>query len=225
MTAAAPQTAIALLVGAGNDAPAALLPELESSLASGDLGHVMARLPTAARQAGSREISAAVAGLLDVNLADVLVTGWRKYEALTSAARSTLKSPGTVELVELASHQVTAQQDPYVAIAIDGRRVATLYLSLSVEFDVSVVLAGVSRGLLTTLHSGSCDVTAALAVQGSTLLTQKVHLDLPGVLALKHGIRLLPAEEYASDDRQSGATATPAPDLDPSRVTDAEPAA
>ncbi len=66
------------------------------------------------------------------------------------------------------------------------------------------MLAGISGGRLVALHSGRCDVTAALAVQGTELTTGSARFDLPGVVAIGQGIRLLPAGEYAAGTHAGG---------------------
>jgi hypothetical protein len=53
--------------------------------------------------------------------------------------------------------------------------------------------AGISAGRLVALHSGRCDVTATLAVQGINVLSRQAQLMLPGIIPLSPGIRLLAA--------------------------------
>jgi hypothetical protein len=74
--------------------------------------------------------------------------------------------------------------------------VATLQLNLSVVFDVSALGAGISAGRLVALHSGRCDITATLTIQGTTVITRHAHLELPGIIPLSPEIRLLPARNY-----------------------------
>ena len=143
-----------------------------------------------------RETAATAAGLLDVDLTRLLVAGWRTHRDLTGAARRTLAAPGSTELVDLIRHQVTTAQHPSVTVLVDGRQVATIRLSLTVEFDISALVAGIKAGLLVAVHSGSCEVTARLAVEENDVLTASTHYDLPGVLAVRPGIRLLPAADY-----------------------------
>jgi hypothetical protein len=191
----APPTALALLFGPD----AGSLDDLAQRIASADperLGRALDGLPNATRQAAVREVAAATAGLLNVNLIDVLVAGWRKYQDLVSVARATLAAPNSTELVQLTTHRVTEAQQPYVSVLVDGHRVATLNLELSVVFDVSALLAGVRAGRLVAVHSGHCEITATLALEGAEVVTRRAHLELPGVVALGEGIRLLPAEEY-----------------------------
>jgi hypothetical protein len=191
-----PRTATELLFGGGASAAAALTAQLLSADGEASLDRALQDLAPATRQAAAREAAATAAGLLDVDLAGLLVAGWRTHRDLTGAARSTLAVPGRTELVDLIRHRVTTAQQPSVTVLVDGRQVAAIELRLTVEFDISALVAGIKAGLLVAVHSGSCDVTATLAVQETDVLTASTHYDLPGTLAVSPGIRLLPAEDY-----------------------------
>ena len=191
-----PHTALDLLFGTGNDTPETLASQLLSGDANRDLGQALENLPSATRQAAAREVTAAAAGLLNVDLIGGLVAGWRKHHDLTAAALRTLAAPGSVELVDMAGHQITATQHPSVTVLVDGAQVATIQLGLSLVFRVTAMGARISAGRLVALHSGRCDLTAVLAVQGTTVLTKQAHLTLPGVIPLGQGIRLLAAHHY-----------------------------
>jgi hypothetical protein len=202
---ARPRTATELLFGPGEDAAGALAERIARAGADGNLGTDLEHLPAAARAAAVREVAGQAAGLLDVNLADVLVAGWREHHELTAAAQRTLAVPGSTELVSLATHQISTEQRPYVTVLVDGHRVATVELGLSLTLVVTALLAGISAGRLVALHTGRCDVTAALAIQGSDLVTRQAHFDLPGVIPLGPGIRLLPARHYPAAGKQEEA--------------------
>jgi hypothetical protein len=191
---AGPGTATNLLFGPAANAAEALAGQILSAQA--DLDRALAQLPEATRKAAVREAAAAGAGLLDVRLDGLLLSGWRIHHDLTGAARRTLAAPGSTELVDLVRHQVTASQEPSVAVLVDGRQVATIQLGLTVEFDVSALVAAVKAGSLVAIHAGSCDVTATLTIQGAEVQTASTHLDLPAALTVSPGIRLLPAEDY-----------------------------
>ena len=195
---APPHTALALLFGPAQDTPEAIA-HLLSADAGGNLGSALENLPKATREAAIRQVTTAAAGLLDINLADVLVAGWRKHKDLTAAARRTLAAPGSSELVDLADHSVTATQQPYVSILVDGHSVATVRFKLSLVFGVSAPLAEVHAGRLAALHTGRCDVTAALAIQDVDVVTRQARLELPGIIPLRQGIRLLPAKDYPAE--------------------------
>jgi hypothetical protein len=66
--------------------------------------------------------------------------------------------------------------------------------------------AKISAGRLVALHSGPCDLTVTLAIQGTIVFTKRAHLTLPGAIPLGQGIRLLAAHHYpASAERAESA--------------------
>ena len=191
-----PSTVLDLLFGGGEDASGALAHEILSAGAGEHLDRSLADLPKVTREAAVREATTAAAGLLDVDLIGVLVAGWREHHDLAAAARRTLAAPGSTELVDVATHEITTTQQPSVGVLVDGRQVATVQLDLSVVFDVSALVAGISAGRLVALHSGRCDITATLSIQGADVVTRQARIELPGAVPLSPGPRLLPASDY-----------------------------
>ena len=116
------------------------------------------------RDAAIREAALAAAVLLKIDLVDVLVAGWRDHRDIHSAARRTLATPGSKELVGVAPHRISTVQQPAVSILLDGHRVHTLQLGLSIIFEVTGLVAGISRGRLAGLHAGRGEVGVALTV-------------------------------------------------------------
>jgi hypothetical protein len=194
-------SALDLLFGPDTDAAETLAGEILRPGGDQSLGRAIAHLPETTRQAAAQEAAITTAALLKVDLAGVLVRGWSEHRDIVSAARRTLAVPGSTELVSVASHKVTLDQRPSVSVLVDGHRVATLQIGLSMVFEIKVLLLGISAGRLVTIRSGRCDITATLAVQGTDLFVRHAHLELPDVLRLRRGFRLLPADAYpASED-------------------------
>ena len=189
-------TALDLLFGPDTDAAETLAGEILSPGGDQALGRALANLPEMTRNAAVQEAATVAAGLLKVDLIDVLMRGWREHRDIVSAARRTLAAPASTELVSMSAHEVTLEQHPSVSVLVDGQRVATLELGLSIVFDVNALLLLISGGRLVAVRSGRCDITATLAVQGTDLLVRQAHLELPGVIPLGRGIRLLPVGEY-----------------------------
>src|SRR5450755_736394 len=115
-----PKTALELLFGENGDTAAPLTRLILSGDAGQDLGRALEHAAKSTRAAAARDVTAAAAGLLDVSLVGVLAEGWREHHDLTSAARRTLAAPGSTELVQLAEHQVSVANHPYVTILVDG---------------------------------------------------------------------------------------------------------
>ena len=193
-------TALDLLFGPGADAAETLADKILSPGGDQNLGRALAHLPEMTRKAAVQEAATAASALLKVDLIDVLARGWREHRNIVSAAQRTLVAPGSTELVIVSSHEITLDHRPSISVLVDGQRVATLQLGLSIVFDLNALLLGISGGRLTSIRSGRCDITATLAVQGTDLFVRRAHLELPGVISLRRGIRLLPVDEYPAGE-------------------------
>jgi hypothetical protein len=193
-------SALDLLFGPDVDAAEILAAEILSPGGDQSLGRAIAHLSETTRQAAAQEAAATMAALLKVDLAGVLVRGWSEHRDIVSAARRTLAVHDSTELVSMSSHEVTLDQRPSVSVLVDGHQVATLQFGLSIVFEINALLLGISRGRLVTVRSGRCNVTATLAVQGSDLFVRHARLELPDVLRLRRGFRLLPADAYPAGE-------------------------
>jgi hypothetical protein len=192
-----PGPGVAVLFGSDNDLAAALAGAGLTDWIDQNVAGALGGLAPTARAAVAREITATTASLLKVNPVDVLISGWRGYKRITDAARGTLAAPGSTELLPLATHQVTEAQNPVITVLVDDYRVATLQLGVSVTCEVQGLVAKISAGRLMAIESGRCYVTAALAIAGVEVTSRTARIDLPGVVPLGRGVRLLPAQEYA----------------------------
>jgi len=191
-----PETPAALLFGGGKKPSEAaaerdLGPELHRNLG------ILARLPEPLRSKAVGAIIAAIFALLDYNMIELLVDGWREHHDLADAARHTLAKPGSTELVALATHSIAVSQKPSVDLLLNGELVATVELELTLQFDISAAVAGVGAGMLIALHSGRCDITGTLTINGAEATQKQKRIELPGVISLKQGIPLLSEDDYA----------------------------
>ncbi len=194
-----PLTAADLLFGSSADAAEALAGQIVSVGRGRNLGRVLKHLPRVTQEAAIREAALAVAVLLKVDLIDVLMAGWREHRDIYSAARRTLATPGSKELVSLAPHRIGTVQQTTVGILVDGQRVHTLHLGLSIIFEVTSLVAGINGGRLAGLHAGRGKLGVALSIHEIEVLTKQAHLVLPGMVALRSGLPLLPGHEYPDE--------------------------
>lgn len=193
MTAAIEPTPVTVgrfLFGAVEDTTRSLAQTLEQAE---DLPSLAVWLPSAAaHKAAVREAAGAIAQLVDLDLVDVLVAGWRKHAALTAAARRTLAAPDSTEVVDLATHRVTSTHRPWVDVVVDEVHVAKLDLELHLELLVKGVVAVVRHGRLVDLQFLRCDVAASLGVEGIEVARQDGALDPSLVAHFGDGVPLTP---------------------------------
>jgi len=198
LQADAPQTILDLLFPSGEDGSVAVVPDLLPPDASEDLKRALANIPTALRTAAVRETTGAAKDLLNADPIGFLVSGWQKHREVIAAARRTVAAPGIIELVDLATHQITVTQRPAVNLLVDNRQTATVELGLTVVFTISALVAGIRGGRLVAVHSGRCNATATLAVQDTKVISRQVVFELPGIIPLGRGIALLPDHDHSA---------------------------
>ncbi|MFD7079708.1 hypothetical protein [Streptomyces sp. NPDC059918] len=187
-----PLTVRDLLLGPGGQAPEALADSLRNSGAVTGLLPGVHGLTTAADRAVGRELATVVNGFLDLDLVSLVASGWAKYQSLTEAARRTRRSPGSEEVVALATHAITSAHHPSVDLLVDGARAATVAVNLTVLFRITGLVAVVRDGRLVAARSGQCAVEAKLAVRDVVVAAREGRLDLPATLRLREPIDLLP---------------------------------
>jgi hypothetical protein len=177
--AAQPFTVSTFLFGEDQDTEQALAQALHEHGVLGFMGTTLEHISEDGREAASNQVAAVAHGLLDLDLGDLVIAGWRKQGQLAAAAERTAANPGTSELVELATHRVSSVHHPYVELLINDRRVTTVNFELDLQIEVKALVATERDGHLVRLHSGDCDLSATLTAEGVRLASRRRQFDLP----------------------------------------------
>jgi hypothetical protein len=181
MTTAQPLTASAFLFE-DEDTGRALARTLDQHGVLGSLDTALGLVAQTTREAAGDQVAAVADSVLDLDLGDLVVAGWRKQGQLAAAAERTAANPGTSELVELATHRVSSVHHPYVELLVNDVRVTTVNFELDLEFEIKALVATVRDGHLVSLHSGDCDLSATLTAEGIRLASRRQQFSLPVVV-------------------------------------------
>jgi len=202
MTSATTQTGLTVrtfLLGSGPEDDATKIQQLLSEHdVLGRCGGDLSRLTQQGRGAAEEQLASVTAGLLDLDLGDLLIYGWRTRERLIKAARQTRQTPGRQEVVQLGTHRITSTHNPTIELLVDGVKVHTFRFQLTVIFDIDVAALIVRDGLLTGLKAGDGAVTGTLTLEmpggDIDLVNQQRKISLHLIINIGHGIPLLPAD-------------------------------
>jgi hypothetical protein len=184
-----PRTVRDVLLGDG-DEHAALLSRRLDAIGVDSLGGEVAGLSLAGRAAAAGEVARAGADLLDLDLIQLLVGGWRKHRDLMAAARRTAAAPGSSELLHLVEHAITSTHRPWVDVFVGEARLSRVEFAIELRFEVRGLEATVRDGCVVMLHAGTCVVGGGLAIQGVPVDNRRVEVALPLHVALDPKIRL-----------------------------------
>src|SRR2546423_7399414 len=85
------------------------------------------------------DLASKIGELFNVELPDLFVSSWKKATELQEALEESRKSPEEVIVLDLAKHEITNEDHPYLEI-----RIAGMPLPKKIEFKVQIV-AGPKR--------------------------------------------------------------------------------
>jgi len=144
--------------------------ELSKRLADSELrSHALGLLATAshvAHQVLDGKLRDGFTQLLQqLDLASLVIEGWRTYNKLIEAAHRSRSTPEQPEKVVLNTHQIISKHQPTIDLIINETQRYSVRLSLTITFDLHLVRAVVQNGALVALESGSCLVSVTLGIE------------------------------------------------------------
>lgn len=173
------------LLGDGEETTEALAKAIDDHGVLGSVPGALGALSKAGRRAVDQRVAAAAEGLLeDLDFSNLVVSGWCKHRALVAAARRTLATAGSEEIVDLCTHQITSTHSPHLDLFIDDVKVTSIDFEVCLTFTVKGAVALVRSGRLTAVRCGDCAVTGSLAVEGARICSREGHFQLPLLLHL-----------------------------------------
>jgi hypothetical protein len=157
----------------------------------------LAAVSPAGRALAGAEVASALTGLLNLDLGETVIGGWRTHRRIVEAAAATRADPSASEVVQLATHRVEATHRPYVEIVVNGVTIATVGFELTIALDIDAVLATVRRARIVAVHGGRITATVALTAAGRELVARAVTFDPALIVSLGDGVTLLPDDAPA----------------------------
>ena len=134
-------------------------------------------------------VGAAAAEFLDLDVVNVMVAGWRKYDALVDAALRTRDTELSLP-VDLAGTSIVLRQHPWVEITWQGTTIGEVHFVVAVDVHVVALGSTVRHGSLVELTSGKVVVTVSLSTLGE-VVSRHADLDPSWVVDLGSGIRIV----------------------------------
>ncbi len=188
-----PMTALSFVLDddSGGESAAALGRTLHLHAVTGSALRAVRHLASSVAETVDQEFGAVAATMLELDLGDALVSGWRKHAELTESARRTLDVPGSEEVHALASHRIASTYRPHVDLYMDDLLVNSFEFELQICFDLTALAAVVRAGDLVSIRGGDCTADVTLRLEGAHLAHRRHRLDLGVVVPLRHPIPLV----------------------------------
>lgn len=119
--------------------------------------------------------------VLDLNVVDLLVNGWRRHAEVRKQLQTTAEDPSRTALVHLAEHTVESSHAPSVEVRAQGQVLVTLTLAVEIAFEVEAVALTIRGGEIREVRPGRITARGSLKLENSVILERELAtIHLPG---------------------------------------------
>jgi hypothetical protein len=174
--------------------PAEKLSEIESSEKVSSIKESLAKQ---AKGVGwglaQNEIVKKLEELLDINISDILVAAWNKYQVLLKYTDRTKYPPNETFLVPLAEHTVTSEHHPYLEIMVEDQPVGRIDFDVLIALKLKGIILKVQDAKIMEIHTGTCKGKGTIKCEGLVIFAEETDsVPLPGSFKLGRGVPIVP---------------------------------
>ncbi len=138
------------------------------------------------------EVAGRISAALNTGLLDAWACAWKKYQTVKADVEESRKSPDRLVLSPLAQHSVDSTLHPYVEVFLGSVRLEKILFDVTLTTAIKGLILGLKDGCMVSLQVAECEWTGSISLQGVSLIERKLtKIDIPGRIALKHGVSLV----------------------------------
>lgn len=137
------------------------------------------------------EIVEKVSGLLDMNMADIMMAAWSKYELLAQYRDEAKYPPGESALVPLAKHSLSSEHKPSVEVLVNDQSLAELAFSIKLTLHLDGAVLKIQDKKIREIRLGKVGGEGSIKC-GDFQIAKKAFdsATLPGSIALDPGLEI-----------------------------------
>jgi hypothetical protein len=123
--------------------------------------------------------------LLDINVVDVLVGGWKTHQDVRRQLQLTATDPSLTAVVHLAHHTIDSSHAPSIELRAQGRKVLALSFPMELAFEIDAVELTLRGGRVREIRPGAIKVQGTVKLENAVLLQRESSpLVLPGRITI-----------------------------------------
>ena len=143
-------------------------------------------------------LGARVLDLLDINVVDVLVGGWKAHQDVHRELGRTATDPSRTAMVGLTHHTIDSTHTPAIELRAQGRKVLEVSFPVELTLEIDAVRLTIRGGAIREIHPGEVKVRGTMKLENTVVLERQLSaITLPGRIVLD-----APARESASNRRR-----------------------
>ena len=119
------------------------------------------------------DLAAKICELLDIKLHYILLTAWKKVEALRQVLEDSKKTPDKSIYLDLAEHSVDYETRPFIDVKLKGASVKKLTLHVAMNLKLKGFSLKVQNGAIQEIQTGRCEAKGTLNYEKMTIAEKK----------------------------------------------------
>lgn len=147
------------------------------------------------------DLGAKICELLDIKIHDVLMTAWKKAEALRQALAESKLDPERSIYLDLAEHSIDYETKPFIEVKIKGASVKKITLTVTLNLKLKGFTLKVQNGAICEIQTGSCEGKGTIKYEKLAIAEKKLS---PIKLPLRIKIPNLFSTAEAADKDNAG---------------------
>jgi hypothetical protein len=120
-----------------------------------------------------RKLEEKLTACFDLDLIDLCVGAWKKYDEIREFADSRKHPDGEENEVALLEHEFTSTHHPALEVRVDNEKVGTVPFELNISLKLEGADLTIKAGAITKVRLGKCHGEASLALKSKELLSFK----------------------------------------------------
>ncbi|MCG8343959.1 MAG: hypothetical protein MI685_02215 [Chlorobiales bacterium] len=129
--------------------------------------------------------------ILDISIADILVSAWQKNNEIKKYAQPDQYPEGETFLVPLLEHTITSRHEPSLELSIDNLFRETIPFTINLELVLKGFDLEIAGGKIMKVHTGKCWGKGSVHCIDIPVTERKSKIvQLPGTIELGEGIKL-----------------------------------
>lgn len=167
------------------------------------------------------DLGAKICELLDIRIHDILMTAWKKADALRQALAESKLDPERSIYLDLAEHSIDYETKPFIDVKIKGASVKKITLTVTLNLKLKGFTLKVQDGAICEIQTGSCEGKGTIKYEKLALAEKKLSpikfplmIKIPNLFSIAEAAGKEEAAEPASgaestsDNSSSNAQAT-----------------
>jgi len=131
-----------------------------------------------------------VLDLLDIDIVDVLLGGWKAHQEVRRQLRTTAADPSRLARVHLARHTIRSTHAPSVEFRLHGKTLVELTFPMELAFEIEAVELLLRAGSVREIRPGDARFRGTVKLEHTVLLQRELSpIALPGRIDLDMGTR------------------------------------